>query len=182
MRQPRILQDGALYHVTAQVNRGTFDIKSKADKDLLRDVIAKTKERHPFELVNFSFMDNHFHFLIKPEAGVSLSMIMCVLLSTYSKRWNKLHGKKGHLWRARFWSRIVEGEDDFLAVVKYIDDNPVEAHLVRDAREWRYGGLWERVHKVSGILCDIDAFFAAKYPYAPPLKRFYDPASEQADA
>jgi hypothetical protein len=76
----------------------------------------------------------------------------------------------------------VESEDDFLAVVKYIDDNPVKANLVRDAREWRYGGLWERVHKVSGILCDIDAFFASKYPTALPLKRYYDPASEQIDA
>ena len=66
MRKPRMLQDGALYHVTAQVNRGAFDIRSKADKDLLRGVVEKVKERHPFELVNFSFMDSHFHFLIKP--------------------------------------------------------------------------------------------------------------------
>jgi hypothetical protein len=76
----------------------------------------------------------------------------------------------------------VESEDDFLAVVKYIDDNPVEAHMVRDARKWRYGGLWERIHGVTGILCDIDAFFADKYPTAPPLKRFYNPAAEQVSA
>jgi REP element-mobilizing transposase RayT len=179
-RQKRSIAPDALYHVTAQVNRGAFDIRSKADKDLLRSVVAKTKERHPFELVNFSFMDSHFHFLIKPGIDESLSMIMGVLLCTFTKRWNFMHGTKGHLWRARFWSRIVESEDDFLAVVQYIDDNPVQAHLVRDAREWRYGGLWERVHKVSGILCDIDVFFASKYPCAPPLKRFYDPAAEQA--
>jgi hypothetical protein len=51
-----------------------------------------------------------------------------------------MHGKKGHLWRARFSSRIVTEEDDFLNVLKDIDDNPVKMHIVSDARKWRYGG------------------------------------------
>jgi REP element-mobilizing transposase RayT len=172
-----MLQDGALYHVSAQVNRGAFDIRSKADKELLRDVVAKVKERHPFELVNFCFMDTHFHFLIKPEIDESLSVLMGVLLCTFTKRWNLMHGKTGHLWRARFFSRIVETEDDFLDVIKYIDNNPVKAHMVSDARKWRYGGLWDRIHGVTGILCNIDAFFADKYPGALPLKRRYNPAT-----
>jgi REP element-mobilizing transposase RayT len=177
-----MLQEGALYHVTAQVNRGAFDIGKKTDKDLLLEVVGKVKERHPFELVNYCFMDNHFHFLIKPENDTSLSVLMGVLLCTFTKKWNRRHGKKGHLWRARFWSRIVTDEDDFLAAVKYIDGNPVTASVVTSARKWRYGGLWERVHGVTGILCDIDVFFAAKYPGAPPLKRFYDPTAESASA
>jgi REP element-mobilizing transposase RayT len=178
MRKLRMLQAGATYHVIVQVNRGTFDIKSKADKDLLREVIAKVMGRHPFTLVNFCFMNNHLHLFIKPEADTSLSMLMCVLLSTYTKRWNKRHVKKGHLWRARFSSRIVTDEDDFLNVMKFIDNTPVKARIVSDAREWRYGGLWDRMHKVSGILCDLDTFFAAKYPGTPPLKWFYDPVAE----
>jgi REP element-mobilizing transposase RayT len=177
-----MLQDGALYYVTAQVNRGAFDIGSKADKDLLRDVITRVKERHPFELVNFSFMNNQFDFLIKPEINESLSILMGVLLCTFTKKWNLMHGKKGHLWRARFLSRIVESEDDFLEVVKYIDNNPVTTRIVSDARKWRYGGLWDRMHGVTGILCDIDAFFADKYPGALPLKRFYNPAAELVSA
>jgi REP element-mobilizing transposase RayT len=177
-----MLQDGASYHVIAQVNRGAFDIRSKADKDLLRSVVEKVKERHPFEMVNFSFMDSNFHFLIKPEIGTSLSVLMGVLLCTFTKRWNLRHGKKGHLWRARFLSRIVESEDDFLRVMEDIDEGPVKAHMVSDARKWRYGGLWERVHGVPGILCDIDAFFATTYPGAPPLKRSYNPAAESAGA
>jgi REP element-mobilizing transposase RayT len=178
MRKPRMLQAGATYHVTVQVNRGTFDIKSKADKDLLRSVIAKVNERHPFTLVNFCFMDNHLHLFIKPEADTSLSLLMCVLLSTYTKRWNKRHGKTGHLWRARFFSRIVTEKDDFVNVMKYIDENPVKAHMVSDAREWRYSGLWDRMHGVTGILCDIDAFFADKFPNALPLKWLYNPVAE----
>jgi hypothetical protein len=34
------------------------------------------------------------------------------------------------------------------------------------------------MHGVTGILCDIDAFFADKYPNEPPLKRFYNSAAE----
>jgi REP element-mobilizing transposase RayT len=178
MRKPRRLHAGATYHVTAKANRGSFDIRSKSDKELLWNVVEKVKERHPFELVNFSFLDNHFHFLIKPVRETNLSDLMCVLLSTYTKRWNKRHAKSGHLWRARFWSCIVESEADFVAETRYIDNNPVEAHLVNEARKWRWGGLWMRVHGVPGSLCDIDRFYAAKYPGSPPLKRFYDPISE----
>jgi REP element-mobilizing transposase RayT len=176
-----MLQAGATYHVSAQVNRGAFDIRSKADKELLRDVVAKVQERHPFELVNFSFMDTHFHFLIKPEIE-SLSVIMGVLLCTFTKRWNLMHGKKGHLWRARFFSRIVESENDFLEVMRYIDNNPVKAHIVSNARKWRYGGLWDRMHGVTGILCDLDTFFAAKYPGAPPVKQSYNPVAGSSSA
>jgi L-aminopeptidase/D-esterase-like protein len=49
--------------------------------------------------------------------------------------------------------------------------------MVSDARKWRYGGMWERAHGVTGILCDTGAFFASKYPGAAPLERFYGPAT-----
>jgi putative transposase len=97
-------------------------------------------------------MDNHIHFLITPGKGVSLSKIMQWIKCNFAKRWNKAHGTKGHLWGERFFSRIIKDKQDFETVSKYIDENPVKAKVVQEAKAWRFGGLFHRLWRIGGII------------------------------
>jgi putative transposase len=130
-------------------------------------LVGKAKKKFGFELFNFTVMGNHVHFLIKPGEGASLSEIMQWIKCNFAKMWNKKHHTKGHLWGERFFSRIIRDEEDFAKTSEYIDNNPVEAKLVKKAEDWKFGGLF---HKIRGIVWLVDRvpegglFFPATAP------------------
>jgi putative transposase len=107
-------------------------------------------------------MGNHFHFLIKPAEGTSLSKILQWIKCGFARLWNKMHGRTGHFWGDRFFSRIIGDRTDFEAVDKYISENAVKAGLVEKAEDWSFGGLFYRIKGWFGLidrLPDPDTLF-----------------------
>jgi putative transposase len=125
---------------------------STADKELLLTVFRQAKRKFHFQIFNFCIMNNHIHLLIKPGLGESLSKIMQWILSVFAMRWNRKHCLTGHVWGARFFSRIIEGILDYLKTFLYLDDNPVRARMVERPEQWRYGGLWHHKTRIGGIV------------------------------
>jgi putative transposase len=152
MRSLRILAEGATYHVTSKIDHDAPAIREPEFKEGFLNFVAKAKERFSFTLWNFTVMDNHIHFLIKPGPGVSLSKIMQWIKCNFAKWWNKKHETKGHLWGERFFSRIIKDERDFAKVSEYIDENPVKAKLVKKLEHWRFGGLFHRLRRIFGLI------------------------------
>jgi REP element-mobilizing transposase RayT len=142
MRLPRELQDGARYHVTARANRKEMILDTNAVKKLFLSVVKRAKGKYAFRLENFCIMGNHFHFVIQPLKGESLSAIMRWILSVFAMAYNKTMSLCGHVWGCRFSSRILSSLRELIQIFKYIDDNPVKATQIEDRREWRWGGLW----------------------------------------
>jgi len=50
-------------------------LDSSSMKALFLDVVAKAKKRYSFRIENFTVMGNHFHLIIRPGKGESLSRI-----------------------------------------------------------------------------------------------------------
>lgn len=142
MRKPRILREGSLYHVSARANRKEFILAEKEMKELFLRVLHRARSRYRFRIENFCIMGNHYHLLIRPGPGESLSRIMQWIMSVFAMAYNRVHGISGHVWGERFFSKIIGGFRDFLETFRYIDRNPVDAGLVANAWEWEHGGLW----------------------------------------
>lgn len=158
MRKPRQLQEGAKYHISARANRQEMILRQDSIKELFLDVVKRAKKRYSFKLENFCVMENHFHFIIQPDPGVSLSAIMQWIMSVFAMAWNRRHGLRGHVWGERFFSRIIQSLKDFLQVFDYIDKNPVDGGLVRDPADWKYGGSWHRSRRIWDILDPLPGF------------------------
>ncbi len=158
MRKPRQLQEGAKYHISARANRQEMILRKDAIKELFLDVVKRAKKKYSFRIENFCVMENHFHFIIQPEPGVSLSAIMQWIMSVFAMAWNRKHGLRGHVWGERFFSRIIQSLKDFLQVFDYIDKNPVGSGLVRDPPEWKYGGSWHRLRQIWDVLDPLRGF------------------------
>jgi putative transposase len=152
MRPLRILYDGATYHVTSKIDHDNPSLHDHHFKSLFLDFMKTAKQKFSFELWNFCIMDNHIHFLIKPGPGVSLSKIMQWIKCNFAKKWNRENSTKGHLWGERFFSRIIRNIEDFQAVSRYIDENPVKAKMVENANDWKFGGLFHRLKGLTGII------------------------------
>ena len=84
MRKPRELREGARYHVTARANRKEMILDSGAYKELFLSVLKRAKARYSFRIENFTIMGNHFHLVIVPGKGESLSSIMQWIMSVFA--------------------------------------------------------------------------------------------------
>jgi putative transposase len=162
MRHNRYLEQNAVYHVTARINRGEMAFNEAAMRDLFLSFVKQTKKKYPLAIYNFCVMGNHIHFAIRPDKGSSLSKIMQWLLGNYAKAWNKAHGVKGHLWGVRFFSRILRTGRAFMQVFEYISLNPVEAGLAGRADEWEHGGVCHFIKGETSII-DIPPWLIAAY-------------------
>ena len=89
MRKPRILQEGATYHVTAKINRGEHIFESDEIKSLFMDIVKRAKKKYKFSIKNFVIMGNHIHFLVEPKD--CLSKVMQWILSVFAVYYNKMH-------------------------------------------------------------------------------------------
>lgn len=136
-RPLRIQYEGAFYHVTARGDRRRRIFLDDTDKECFLNVLYKAKKRCSFILHAFVLMNNHYHLLIEtPKAN--LSATMHYINALYTQRFNHRHRSVGHVLQGRFKSIVVDKNEYYLELIRYIHLNPVRAGIVRkvDAYKW----------------------------------------------
>jgi len=147
-----MLQEGARYHVSARANRQEMIFSADETKTLFLSVVQRAKAKYEFQIENFCIMGNHFHFIVHPGRGESLSSIMRWILGVFAMRFNRIHCLTGHVWGERFYSRIIENLRAYLTIFLYIDSNPLVAGLVSRVEDWLYGRFHARAIGFEDIL------------------------------
>ena len=90
-------------------------------------------------------MDNHYHLLIDTPDG-NLSIGMRQLNGIYTQRFNKRHGRVGHLFQGRFKAVLVQKDNHLLEVCRYVVLNQVRARRVQRPEEW----IWSSYGATAG--------------------------------
>jgi REP element-mobilizing transposase RayT len=106
-----------------------------ADRTEFLSALAKAKEQSRFTLYAYCLMGNHVHLLLK-EGTEPLSHTFKRLGSRYVYRYNQKYQRCGHLFQDRFKSEAVETTAYFIAVLRYIYQNPVRAGLCERAADY----------------------------------------------
>jgi REP element-mobilizing transposase RayT len=101
--------------------------------DLLSDISRLWK----VEIFAYCLMDNHYHLLLQTPRG-GLSRAMRHLDGIYTQRFNRSHHRDGPLFRGRYKAILIDAEEYFLSVVRYIHQNPVMAGVVSDMDRYRW--------------------------------------------
>ena len=60
------------------------------------------------------------------------------LNGVYAQRFNRRHGRRGHLFGDRFWSSFIASEGHLRSACVYVLWNAVRAGLAESPREWRW--------------------------------------------
>src|SRR6476646_5053887 len=82
-------------------------------------------------------MGNHYHLLLRmTDARVSEALQQ--LHTWCSRLHNKLHGRNAHLFRAHFFERELESDDDLLWTARYVAWNSVAAGIAAHPFAWRW--------------------------------------------
>jgi len=78
------------------------------------------------ELLAYCLMPNHFHFLIKQSTDRGIAEFMQSLVLKYVMYFNKKYKRVGSLFQSRYKTVLVENEDQFVYITKYIHRNPID--------------------------------------------------------
>lgn len=145
-RPPRTQFPGAMHHVTARGNRKAIIFHDKLDFLSWQTIVARAADRFGFVCHAYCQMPNHYHLLVEtPTANLSEAMhyINCL----YAQVFNVRHGLTGHVLQGRFHSVLLEQEEHFMELARYIPLNPVRAGLAACAEEW----LWSSYRATAGL-------------------------------
>lgn len=152
-RTARITAIDYPHHVTQRGNYRQRVFKTNKDYKQYLSWLKEYSEKNALDIWAYCLMPNHVHFICVPKKIDSLARTFNTLHMRYSQYINKKQGACGHLWQGRFYSCILD-EKHLFAAVRYVENNPVRAGLVKTPEEY----LWSsaRGHVGQGednILC-----------------------------
>ncbi|MBU1124892.1 MAG: transposase, partial [Candidatus Omnitrophica bacterium] len=124
-RLPRIHISNALYYITANGNLGENIFLDEKDYAMYAELLKKYKEQYGFRLFSFCLIPGTLSLLfeLKGEED-SVSMVMHDINSSYTRYFNGRYNRRGHLFRERFKSVIVEKGPYLAKVLRYIHQRP----------------------------------------------------------
>ena len=153
-RPPRPIEDGLIYHVINRGNNRQKVFRKRGDFEAFLQALADLKARKPFDLYGYCLLGNHFHLLLRPHSGTSISRIMQSLLVSHTQRYHKHHHSGGHVWQGRFKSPVIQDDDHLLTVLRYIEANPLRAKIVDSAEKYPWSSY--AVHGLGRVSDLID--------------------------
>jgi len=150
-RQWRVEYEGALYHVMARGNDRRAIFYDDQDRQVFLDILGEMSDRFANEIQVYVLMDNHFHLQIK-TLRANLSRCMHWLGVTYATRFNRCHGRVGHVFQGRFKSILVEDELYMNQLSLYIHRNPLRSGLVKRLVDYK----WSSYFAYAYGKCSVD--------------------------
>jgi len=144
----RYFEPGYIYHA---LNRGAERQQiffSEADYRDFEQLIEQAYVRAPLPILTYQLMPNHWHFVVRPTCKEQLSEFFQYLAGTHAKRFRAVRRTRGegHVYQDRFKTFPVESDGHLLVLCRYVERNALRAGLVDHAQDWRWGGLWRRLH------------------------------------
>jgi putative transposase len=134
-RTGRIAIPEVPHHITQRGNNAQDVFFVDDDRRLYLSLLREQSEKYGLEILGWCLMTNHIHLIGRPSAADSLAKALGRTHFLYTQIINRLHGRSGHLWQNRFFSCPL-GREHFWQALRYIEQNPLRAGLVRQA--WKY--------------------------------------------
>jgi len=117
---------------------------------LLRNAVAKTRQRYPFEINAFVILPDHLHAIWTLPPGDSDFSIRWRLIKTHfakalprqeaQSESRVARGERG-IWQRRFWEHLIRDENDYARHVDYCYINPVKHRLVTKVSDWPHSSF-----------------------------------------
>ena len=132
-----------------EVRTGPFYLRQPAIADVVMDAIHYGAERlRHYHLIAFAVMPNHVHMLIRPLS--SLAVLTKSLKGITAKRANQILGLTStSFWQAESYDHSVRDAQELVEIRRYIEENPVRAGLVQEARQYRWSSAAEPLRAVT---------------------------------
>jgi len=138
---------GAAVFITQVVEGREHVFRSPENVELLRSVLKRVKQLHPFTMLGYVFLPDHFHMIIQSTGESNFSDIMHSLKPNFTKAYKKRLGLSSSqsmkFWQKRFWDHVIRDDRDLENHLHYMHYNPVKHGYVTDPSAWNESSYLE---------------------------------------
>jgi len=124
-RLPRLNLPGIPQHIIQRGNNKQVCFFTGQDYIVYLSKLNEYSQKYDVAVHSYILMTNHVHLLLTPEESDGVSRLIQSLGRYYVRYVNQTHGRTGTLWEGRYKSTLVDSENYFLTVSRYIELNPV---------------------------------------------------------
>lgn len=120
------------------------------------------------EIICFCLMPNHFHLLLKQLKEGGVTEFISKLSNSYTKYFNTKHKRIGPLLQGEFKAVLVESDEQFIHLSRYIHLNPLVSYLVKNLNLYEWSSYREYIDNKTDGICtkqDILSFFKSPDKY-----------------
>jgi putative transposase len=193
----RVVAVGAPHHVTQRGNNRQQVFYSDSQRRSYLALLAEHAARHQLRILGYCLMPNHVHAVVVPERGDSMARGFGRAHNAYSRYFNSVRRRSGHLWQNRFYSAPL-GREHLARALRYVDMNPVRARLVESAGDYPWSSarahasgrdpwglldqdLWREVCPLADWEGVLHGGWAADHGWAEELRAATDSGKPLAD-
>ncbi len=153
-RIARAVAVGFPHHITQRGNYRQRVFESDADYLQYLEWLQFYSKKYTVKIWAYCLMSNHVHFIAVPNEEDSLAKTFNTLHMRYSQYVHMRKECRGHLWQGRFFSCVLD-ERHLYSGVRYVENNPVRAHMVKRAEQYRWSSARAHVKmEMDDVLSD----------------------------
>lgn len=172
-RPLRVKVPNILFHV---INRGNGRQKIfSTDKsyDEYIGILRKYKDDCLVKIYHYALMPNHVHLLLEAGKEGAISRFMQRVTLSHTRRFNLKNKSSGHVWQGRFKSILIETDGYYLQCARYIELNPMRAHLAKHPKDWRWSSYHHLAHGADDELLDEHPLYSAMGSSSEARRKMY---------
>jgi putative transposase len=137
-RRPRLYLPGVSVHVIQRGNNRGSIFGDDADHEVFLAFLRAAAARYGVAVHAFALMTNHSHLIVTPGDQRALPHTMKELGARYVQYYNRKHERIGTLWTGRYRALLIDDERYWLTCLRYVEQNPVRAGIVRVPEAYRW--------------------------------------------
>jgi putative transposase len=149
-RLPRVAVGDTVYHVLNRSNGKTKIFSSEQEYAHFESLLQEGKELTGMRILAYCVMPNHWHLVLYPKNDRDLSEFMRWVTTTHVRQ-RRVQTKSighGHLYQGTYKSFPVETDKHLVDLIRYVEQNPLRARLVRRAEDWKWSSLYRRMRNM----------------------------------
>ena len=143
----RLATGDTIYHVINRANGRAKIFKTDKEYQHFESLLEEARELLDMRILAYCIMPNHWHLVLYPRNDGDMSEFMRWLTTTHVRQYRvateSIGG--GHLYQGTFKSFPVEKSEYLIALIRYVEQNPLRAKLVQRAEDWTYSSLYRRM-------------------------------------
>jgi putative transposase len=146
-RMNRVAVGGVVYHVINRANGRATLFNKEADYGHFESLLLEGIELIGMRILAYCIMPNHWHLALYPVRDGDMSEFMRWITTTHVRQ-HRTQTKTighGHLYQGTYKSFPVETDKHLHDLIRYIEQNPLRAHLVTTAQDWQWSSLYRRL-------------------------------------